>query len=82
MRSTLHIEFFDTDASSCTHRLKLPLKSPTSFRVAEANILEVEHGDGTTRHVPLANVRQYYATANPSETDQASAQESQPDGKL
>ena len=65
MGSCLHIEFFDTDASSYTHRLKLPLKAPDSFRVCQANILEVEHSDGTIRHVPLANVRQFYAAAKP-----------------
>ncbi len=60
MQPYLRIEFFDTDASSYTHRLKIPLKSPDSFRVGEANLLCVEDSEGTARFVPLGNVRQYY----------------------
>jgi len=51
MSTCLQIEYFDTDASSYTHRLKLPLKTADSFRVGMANILEVEHADGTTRFI-------------------------------
>ena len=74
MSSCLHIEYFDTDASSYTHRLKLPLKGPDSFRVGEANILHVDHADGTTHFVPLSNVRRYYATrsGDSSHTDNSS----------
>ena len=54
MNPVLLIEFFDTDASTYNHRLKLPLKSRNSFRLSESNVLEIEHADGTTRFVPLA----------------------------
>jgi hypothetical protein len=60
MSWVLHIEFFDTDASSYIQRMKLPLKVRHSFHVDEKQILTVEHADGTTRFVPLANVKQYY----------------------
>jgi hypothetical protein len=60
MPSILHVEFFDTDTSSYTHLLRLPLKRIHSFRVAENKVLEVEHEDGTTRFVPLLNVKQYH----------------------
>lgn len=76
MSMYLHVEYFDTDASSYIHRLKLPLKATDSFRVGEANILYVEHADGTTHFVPLSNVRQYYAnTDSPSNQGQNSIQE-------
>lgn len=60
MASILHVEFFDSDSSSYIHRLRLPLRHSRSFRIAEQNILEVEHEDGTTRSVPLLNAKQYY----------------------
>jgi len=69
MNPVLLIEFFDTDASSYTHRLKLPLKSPNSFRLSDSNVLEIDHADGTTRFVPLPNVKQYYeALPEPAQT--------------
>jgi len=63
MGSILHVEYFDTDASSYTHRLKLPLKTKGSFVQGEKDVLYVQHSDGTTRFVPLLNVKQYYETA-------------------
>lgn len=76
MNACLQIEYFDTDASSYTHRVKLPLKAADSFRVGAANILEVEHADGTTRFIPLSNVRQYYAIKpDASSRPEASSQE-------
>jgi len=69
MNPVLLIEFFDTDASSYNHRLNLPLKSRNSFRLSDSNILEIDHSDGTTRFVPLANVKQYYeALPDPTQT--------------
>ena len=60
MAAVLYVEYFDTDASSYTHRLKLPLKTTGSFVLGEGDVLHVQHSDGTTRFVPLANVKQYY----------------------
>lgn len=49
METLLHVEYFDTDASSYKHRLKLPLKTAGSFVPAEGDVLRVQHADGTTR---------------------------------
>ena len=62
MDPVLEIEYFDTDASSYKHRLRLPLKASKSFRVADPSTLEVEHADGSTRYVPMKNVKQYFET--------------------
>ncbi len=64
MSTTLSVEFFDTDTSSYKQRLSLSLKSPGAFRVTEANVLEAQHADGTTRFVPLHSVKQYYELSN------------------
>jgi hypothetical protein len=69
MKALLVVEFFDTDASSYTHRLRLPLKHAGSFRVSQNNILDIEHEDGTTRSVPLLNVKQYYEVVQPLDSD-------------
>ncbi|HLJ26605.1 MAG TPA: hypothetical protein VKY85_07830 [Candidatus Angelobacter sp.] len=61
----LHIEYFDTDASSYKHRLHLPLKAPGSFRVVAGAVLQIEGADGQTNHIPLANVSRYYCGARP-----------------
>lgn len=68
MNPFLHIEYFDTDASSYKHKLQLELKSTKSFRLAEGGaVLEVDHVDGTTRNIPFVNVKQYYEVASTPE---------------
>ena len=62
MKPVLRVEYFDTDTSSYRHCLELPLKGSKSFRVVDAGILEIDHADGTTRNVPLSNVKQYFET--------------------
>ena len=74
MKSTLHIEYFDTDARY-KHRLMLPLRAPHAFRVGEGDTLHVDHADGSVHFVPLLNVKQYHEIQNSApEADALSAQ--------
>lgn len=60
MSSTLHIEHFDTDASSYKHRNQIRLKSAGAFRITEAKLLAAEALDGTTKLVPLVSIKEFY----------------------
>lgn len=65
MKQHLVIEFFDSKDYDYKHMLVIPLAENPNLTIHDG-VLHVANKNGTTHHVPLANVKQYYKSDSAS----------------